>query len=307
VARPPHRLLFDGKPDTRVVAITCSSTWVQALTEDGQVYYLGDMTYIPRRLELPDLRVRRMFPGVVMCDASARPNNPADYSRFAAQLCGDDVEMGRRREERRVKLKEEWSVMSAVHKIELRGKKAKRVVVRWRCPVWWAPRALREDCVALRAIDVQASADTEGESPVEAKVLLSVSSAIDELKGKGEVAFEVPQKPEGRYAFVYLRKMANGYTEQATSQNVTITHGVEVPGEDAHYRFPLRPLLFTKLQSFITCAPVKSCAKVLIKDLRKAELACKEKPSECATIAARTLLLCEDFTRNTYDTIPHIL
>jgi hypothetical protein len=135
VVRPPHQLdLSTGKPDTRALAISCDRAWTQVLTEEGEVHYLGgDFTYLARRLALPDgMRARRMFPDFVVCDTAAVVrNDPAGrYSRFAQLARASESQslddyMRQCREERRVKLNEEWSVMSPTHKIELREKQEK--------------------------------------------------------------------------------------------------------------------------------------------------------------------------------------
>lgn len=308
VVRPPHQLdLFTGKPDTRALAIICDRAWTQVLTEEGEVHYLGgDFTYLARRLALPDgMRARRMFPGFVVCDtAAAVRNDPAGrYSRFAqlaraSELQNLDEYMRQCREERRVKLNEEWSVMSPTHKIELREKQEKLVVVKWRCPAWWTSRAIKGDCIALRVV-TDGTGDDHQPHADEARVLLQDSTSANEATGQGEVVFPVSYRPEGRYRFVYLRKLADSYEERATSQPVTIAQGAEVSGEDALYRFPLAPLNFTKMASFVACAPVKACAKLLVEDLQKAERECSERTSDRAKIALQTLLLCEDYTRNT--------
>jgi hypothetical protein len=254
-----------------------------------------------------DVRVRRMFPHIVVCDTTSVHNDPANYSRFhqLAQAADADPEddMRRRKERRRFKLKEEWGVLPQVSRIELRERKDKRIVVKWRCPAWWTSRAIDGDCIGLRAIDDDSNAQPQPNGG-EHRALLQHSVAVDETAGQGEVVFTVPYRPEGQYRFVYLRKMAKDYEEKASSQPVTIAQGAEVSGEDTLYRFPLVPLNFTKLKSFIACAPVKTCAKLIVKDLKRVELECKERSSDCARIALQALLLCEDYTHNTCAPLP---
>jgi len=338
VVEPPHEvcLQLDTAPNARnlprSVAITCDDRGLQILTEEGQVYYLVQSTaYIPRRMPFsPGLHVRRMFPTVFICDGDSRSNSIAEYCSFArfleAQRSEEEKEekdaLIRLKEQRRIKEQEEWAVVSNIQRIELQEGKEKHVVVKWRCPVWWAPYGIKEDRIVVRFTDEQHLGGGEEKNSQDPKswkeVLIRQGSnqrgaVVVGEDGKsvarGEVSFRVPYGPECEFTFVYLRKLAQGFEEKAVSKPITLVHRVaraDESDEALHYQFPLKPLHFACMKDFIACAPVKTCAKLLVKDLEKVKKVYQEerisnkKSSATHTPLLGSLLLCEDYARRRF-------